>query len=107
MVEVKLWILTGINGIILPLLIFFVARWMKDNDKQRAEYENSIKDLYKIMNQVSMSIADIRLAIEQNKSWMCEKFISEKEFVRRMEDMKEDLKEVQTRAGVFNGHGNK
>ena len=106
MLEVKLWILTGINAVIFPLLIFFISRWMKESDKERTEYKSNVQSLNVQMNQMNLSLSDIRLTIEQNKSWMCERFISEKEFVRRVEDLKEDLKDVSTRAGIFNGHGN-
>jgi hypothetical protein len=106
MIEVKLWILTGVNAVIFPLLIFFISRWMKESDKEKTEYKSNVQSLNTQMSQINLSLSDIRLTIEQNKSWMCERFISEKEFVRRMEDMKEDMKEVQTRAGVFTNHCN-
>jgi len=90
LIEIKLWFLTGINVVVIAMLVFFVVRWIKGNDKMLDSIEEANK-----------GITDLKLSIEQIKSWSCDKFVSTNEFNRTIKDVKEFVAELNS-----NNHSN-
>ena len=93
MVEVKLWILTGVNAIILPLLIYFVSIWMKSNDREKQEYRTDIEKINKSINKMEESINGLKLSIIELKSWSVERFVGINDFHRGLSDLRDTIKD--------------
>jgi hypothetical protein len=100
MIELKLWFLTAINGIILPLLIFFVSRWVKEQDKIASKQD----EMLKLINNVNIALSEMKLTISESKAWACEKFVTEKEFSRKANELHDAVMEFHIRMDTLAGH---
>jgi hypothetical protein len=99
MIELKLWFLTGINGVVLPLLIFFVSRWVKEQDKIASKQDQ----LMSLINTTNMALSDIKLNIAESKAWACEKFVTQQEFNRKATELHDSIMDFHTRMDTLNG----
>lgn len=88
--EMKLWILTGFNTLLLGIVGYFILKFMKQS-------EETPRMILELERSVNSKLTDIRVSLEQIKCWTTERFVTDLEFKEKSSELHSMILELHSR----------
>lgn len=95
--ELKLWILGGLLGVLVPVLAFLLAREFKRKDQIGAEVKTLAETVTKSINELNHAVSVLTLAVEEIRTWSHERFVTRLEHTESIGSIRREIDKCQER----------